>query len=238
MTANGLTRTLALLVLSGSWALPLLPQQPVADPDAKTLFYNPETNQAFQGPGTDEPSNRKKVASPKPSTALAYWVNLVSDRDRSGQRVAADRVFTSGESIQLVVESNFDGYLAVLSMAPDGSAELLFPHPGLGLTSNSVRARQPTVIPGPAHFFRFEGAIGRERLFVIVAPTQGDMEQLRLKPRVEPQQLAALTETAEAQQGAKSLVTAAFSDSPAGGASHVANLAGGTILLTLDLEHR
>jgi hypothetical protein len=196
--------------------------------DAKSLYYN---NVTSEGARTPE-SAKKPQQSP---TGLKYWVFLVDQDDPRGEKVDTRRIFTTGEKIQLHIESNIDGYLAVVAFGTDGSASLLFPSASHDLHDNFVRANQATVIPSPRNYFEFNGDPGTEKLFLILAPTKAEMEGLRLAPRMERERAEVLVASYKREKGAKNLVVGGFSSAEP--ANFAVNPSGKTVLQEVLLFH-
>lgn len=217
--------TIPMMLLALSLVSPL---QAPPDDDAKSLFYNNVTGETSRTP------EATKKAS-KSATGLKYWVFLVDHHDPKGAQVDTRRVFSTGEKIQLHIESNIDGYLAVLAFGTDGSANLLFPSASHDLHDNLVRANNATVIPGPQNYFEFNGDPGTERLFLILAPTKAEMDDLRLAPRMERERAEVIVASYKHEKGAKNLVVGGFSE--ADKARFVANPSGKTVIQEVLLFH-
>lgn len=77
------------------------------------------------------------------------------------------RVFKPGDEIRIAFESNFDGYVYVVNVSPNGNKRVIFPGSQLATSSNVIRARQRIELP-PTSFI-FDKETGTEILQVIMA---------------------------------------------------------------------
>ena len=85
------------------------------------------------------------------------------------QPVAVDpsHTFRQGDEIKLDFESNFDGYIYIVNVMPNGARRLLFPYQGQG--DNMVRKRRTYSLPKPGLAWKFDEQKGTEILQVIMS---------------------------------------------------------------------
>jgi len=81
--------------------------------------------------------------------------------------VLATEEFKAGDRIKIEFESNFDGFVYIVNVAPSGKTCLLFPHPDK--KDNKLQARQRYPIPPGPYSFRFNEEKGLEVLQVYMA---------------------------------------------------------------------
>jgi Domain of unknown function (DUF4384) len=80
--------------------------------------------------------------------------------------VLASEVFKSGDRIRLEFESNFNGFVYIINVGPNGKTCLLFPHPVE--RNNAVTARQRYSLPH-SHMLKFNEEKGIEVLQVYMS---------------------------------------------------------------------
>jgi hypothetical protein len=239
--------SLLLIALAQMGAEGWLPEQGAKavfeNPDAKApIVYNqeqaPESAQLHQ-PERRQSGGARLTGRPERARSLGvrYWIRLLEQEGRSGAPVSAERVFRSGERVQLVVESNSQGHLTLLQIGTDGTASLLYPSPEAGITNSLIPGFREVVLPGPDHFFRFDEQVGQERLFLIFASSRGEIERLGVDARVQRAQLDGMKAQAEQDRGSKNLLIESFA--PGGDpATYAVSIAGITILHEIVLTHR
>ena len=90
-------------------------------------------------------------------------------KSESGNFVPVDpgRIFTHGDEIRVAFESNFDGYVYVINVSPDGKKRVIFPGTQAANSSNVIRARQRIELPRTS--FIFDKEMGTEILQVIMS---------------------------------------------------------------------
>ncbi|HKP86575.1 MAG TPA: DUF4384 domain-containing protein [Blastocatellia bacterium] len=77
------------------------------------------------------------------------------------------RIFTQGDEIRVAFESNFDGYVYIVNVSPDGKKRVIFPGLQATNSSNAIRARQQVELPRTS--FIFDKETGTEILQVIMS---------------------------------------------------------------------
>lgn len=184
--------------------------------------------------GLDEaPSSEGKTPR---SIGIRFWVQRVDDRGKVLGDMEVGHIFRSGERIQLVVESNTEGYLAVVQHGSDGRAGLLFPLHESEVGANRIPAHAKVILPGARHAFTFDQKAGTERLLVILAPDRQELAELPLRREMGPEDLAAVRRLAARELGAKNLVIESF-DEPEDHATYTVNRAGKAIVQEIALVH-
>lgn len=79
--------------------------------------------------------------------------------------------YTTGDRIKVKFQSNFDGYVYVINLTPDGERRLLFPRPLA--RRNNIRAGQAHDIPFSGDF-SFDDKAGLEVLQILMSRSQVD----------------------------------------------------------------
>ena len=170
----------------------------------------------------------------KSPTGLRYRIKLLEDG--GSFLVPNNRVFRSGEQIQLLLTSNVDAHLAILQIAEDSSMDLLYPNSDLGLVNNRISAHKEVVFPGPKHGFRFVDEPGTERLLVVLAQNRHQLDQLDLETRIASTRGSKLLVEAERLKGDKRLQIVEVARSEE--ATYAVNIGGGYVLQEIRLIHR
>jgi len=96
-------------------------------------------------------------------------------RDSNGMAVRVDpnHVFTKGDRVRVVLETNTDGYLYIFNTTDDGPATMIYPDAQLDEAGNYLQAHVPFEIPSTAsvderlRWFAFDQVAGTERLFFV-----------------------------------------------------------------------
>jgi len=175
-----------------------------------------------------------KTESKRP-IGIRFWVQRVDDHGKVLDETAVGHIFRSGERIQLLVESNSEGYLAVVQQGADGRAGLLFPGQESELGTQRIPAHSKIVLPDARHSFTFDQQAGTERLFMVLVRDREELAELPLRREMGPEDLAAVQRVAARELGAKNLVTQSFAeDDPAG---YAVNRAGSAIVQEIALVH-
>lgn len=169
---------------------------------------------------------------------VRYWVQMLDNAGRPAGEVQAGRVFRHGDRIQILAESNTDGYLVVLHIGSDGSSGLLFPSAEHRLTDNRVAAYQRVVLPGPRHFFRFDRKPGIELLVLVLSRDPSDLEGLRLDTKMERQLVEAVRAHGARERGAKNLVVEELPETAGDPATYAAIRSGGMLVQEIALFHQ
>ena len=117
---------------------------------------------------TSEPS--KPVNAPRLGIGLTLFM-----RDSNGLavRVDPDHVFTKGDRVRVLLETNADGYLYIFNTTNDGPATMIYPDADLDEAGNYLQAHVPFEIPTSLateerlRWFAFDENAGTERLFLV-----------------------------------------------------------------------
>jgi uncharacterized protein DUF4384 len=126
-------------------------------------------------PGTSGPSTKpSEPATPVNAPRLGIGLTLFM-RDSNGMavRVDPDRVFSKGDRVRVLLETNTDGYLYIFNSTDDGPATMIYPHADLDEAGNYLQAHVPFEIPTSLateerlRWFAFDENAGTERLFLV-----------------------------------------------------------------------
>ncbi|NJL26965.1 MAG: DUF4384 domain-containing protein [Thermoanaerobaculia bacterium] len=169
---------------------------------------------------------------------ISYWIELETPGAGSGVQVTEHRVFRSGERIRLHFRSNADGYVSILQLGASGTAQLLFPDAGKGLTDTGLVANEERILPSATHWFRFDANPGTERLIVLFARSHGEIEGLPIRPQMDRPTTESFLRTASHLRGSKDLVIETETQNSAEIGTYGVNLAGQPVVLEIVLEHR
>ena len=103
------------------------------------------------------------------NTGKVDGMRILVLKSEGGQFVPVDpgRVFTHGDEIRVAFESNFDGYVYVINVSPDGKKRVIFPGTQAANSSNVIRARQKIELPRTS--FIFDKEMGTEILQVVMS---------------------------------------------------------------------
>jgi len=86
------------------------------------------------------------------------------------EEVDPEKVFRSGDRVQLKVESNEGGYLYLVLCGSEGEWKLLFPSSKIADGDNRVRARTPLTVPGgDERDFVFDDKPGTEMIYLVLS---------------------------------------------------------------------
>jgi hypothetical protein len=126
-------------------------------------------------PDTSGPSSKSSdPATPVNAPRLGIGLTLFM-RDSNGMavRVDPDRVFSKGDRVRVLLETNTDGYLYIFNTTDDGPATMIYPHADLDEAGNYLQAHVPFEIPTSLateerlRWFAFDETAGTERLFLV-----------------------------------------------------------------------
>jgi len=103
------------------------------------------------------------------NTGKVDGMRILVLKSEGGNFVPVDpgRIFTHGDEIRVAFESNFDGYVYVINVSPDGKKRVIFPGTQAANSSNVIRARQRIELPRTS--FIFDKEMGTEILQVIMS---------------------------------------------------------------------
>jgi len=126
-------------------------------------------------PDTSGPSSKPSdPATPVNAPRLGIGLTLFM-RDSNGMAVRVDpgRVFSKGDRVRVLLETNTDGYLYIFNTTDDGPATMIYPHADLDEAGNYLQAHVPFEIPTSLateerlRWFAFDETAGTERLFLV-----------------------------------------------------------------------
>lgn len=126
-------------------------------------------------PSTSGPSSKPSgPATPVNAPRLGIGMTLFM-RDSNGLavRVDPDHVFTKGDRVRVLLETNADGYLYIFNTTNDGPATMIYPDSDLDEAGNYLQAHVPFEIPTSLateerlRWFAFDENAGTERLFLV-----------------------------------------------------------------------
>jgi len=161
-----------------------------------------------------------------------YWIELIESPGAPPIRVDDRRVFKSGERIRLHVQATAPGVVTLVQIGDSGSSSILFP--GKTITDNTLKAGVDRPLPSEAAWFRFDARQGTERLLLLFARTQSDLDRkFQPKPVMDASVTARLIETAKSSAGSKDL----FLESEDEGGLHASNATGAPLILEIVLKH-
>lgn len=196
------------------------PIQPAYDDSGRRLAYLPVKESGLRPKG------------------LSYWIELVDVSGGPGVQVTDSRVFKSGERIRLHFRSNAEGRISIVQIGSSGTSSMLFPDPAKGLSNNVLHANQDVVLPSAAHWFRFDGNKGTERLLVFFAGTQQELDAtFPARRSMDPVATVALLNSAKAASGSKDLLIETETQSVSEIGTYAVNVAGNPIVLEIELKH-
>lgn len=184
-------------------------------------------------------ASRTDGARTRPAAlGLSYWIELVGAEGGPGAQVADTRVFRSGERIRLHFRSNAEGHIALLQLGSSGTGRVLFPDPGQGLTENRLIANEDRILPSAGHWLRFDDKAGTERLIVVYARSQADLDKFPLKRDLGPRETEVLAEKVQEVRGSKDLLIETETRTASEVGTYGVNLSGQPVVLEITLEHR
>lgn len=185
----------------------------------------------------DRPRGPEPGTEPVRSIGVRSWIQRVDARGRALAEMGVGHIFRSGEKIQLLVESNTEGYLAVVQQGSDGRVGLLLPPHESELGAERIPAHVKVVLPSPQHAFTFDQEAGTERLWIVLVRDREELAALPLRREMSQADLDAVRRVAARELGAKNLVIEAFSDSEEDPATYMVNRAGSSIVQEIALVH-
>jgi hypothetical protein len=213
---------------------------------AKEMFFDPQRGVAEASTAstpakiTDEDGRRIAQLSPEtPILGLSYWIELIAGAGKRGVHVTDDRAFRSGERIRLHFRGNADGRIVIVQLGTSGASTVLFPDAGKGLGQNRIRANRDHVLPSEAHWFRFDDKAGTEKLLVLFARNQEELDRaFPTQPVMDPTETATLLRAVRQSRGGKDLLIEKETREPSEIGDYVVNVAGKPIALEIALAHR
>jgi hypothetical protein len=173
----------------------------------------------------------------KPALGIRFWVQEVDHEGKVIAEVRIGQIFHSRQRIQVVVESNTDGYLAVVQEGSDGRAGLLYPVQEADLLTVRIPAHAKVILPNRNQYFLFDERAGTERLLIVLARDRQELADLALRREMGAADLARIRSLAAREIGAKNLVVESFSVPGGDQRSYAVNVNGGAIVQEIALLH-
>jgi hypothetical protein len=184
--------------------------------------------QKHPAPSDSEPSAPRAFG-------LSWWIELIEGSGGPGVQVTDSRVFQSGDRIRLHFQSNAEGHIAIFQFGASGTASKLFPDVSRGLSRNTIHAQTDHVLPSEKHWFRFDATPGTEKLLVLFAKNQADIDAaVPPSQALDAMQTTTLLETAKRVSGSKDLVIETVDNEKTYAVNKVKDL----VVLDITLEHQ
>lgn len=220
--------------------------QEVPPVGAKEMFFDPERGVSEASSAsrplkvTDDGGRRIAQLSPDaPVLGLSYWIELIANAGKPGTHVTDERRFRSGERIRIHFRGNADGRIVIVQLGTSGVSSVLFPDGRKGLSQNRIRANRDHVLPSEDHWFRFDEKAGTERLIVLFAKNQDELDRaFPTQPVMDAAATAALLRTVQQSRGGKDLLIERETREPSEIGEYAVNVAGKPIALEIALTHR
>lgn len=225
----------------------LLATDDTASTGAKEMFFDPERSVAEASVArkkpvrlTDEEGRRvAQVSGDTRALGLSYWIELVTDSAKRGVPVTDERTFRSGERIRLHFRGNADGRIVLVQLGTSGVSSVLFPDQTKGLGQNRIRANSDHVLPSGEHWFRFDSKAGTERLLVLFARNQDELDRaFPTQPVMDAAATASLLRAVQQASGGKDLFIESETKEPSEIGSYAVTLSGRPIAVQIALTHR
>jgi hypothetical protein len=228
-----------------SWLLvPVVAQAP--ESGAKLIFLDSTEGTATSVDPPQKkrpmPSRHKPIARPNSSGStplgLSYWIELREKAGSPGKKVTDLRVFHSGERIRLHFRSNADGRIMLVQLAASGRSSVLFPDPEKLALDNHLAAGEDRVLPSEKSWFLFDRTAGSERLVVLFARTEEDLDSFRIQRTMDAVATLALLRDVGILRGGKDLLLETETENAAQTATYAVTPSGKPIVLEIELHHQ
>jgi hypothetical protein len=168
---------------------------------------------------------------------LSYWIELVGE-DGRGQQVTDNRIFRSGEKIRLHFRSNADGNIALIQLGSSGTSSVLFPDSTKGLKDSRISAGEDRILPTESAWFRFDNTPGTEKILVIFARSQQELDTFSIRPSMDATATKAVAKNVNAIRGGKDLILETETEKVSEIGSYGVNLAGKPVVMEIELKHQ
>jgi Domain of unknown function (DUF4384) len=128
-------------------------------------------------PGTSGPtSTPSETSKPVNTSRIGLGLTLFM-RDSNGLAVRTDpeHVFSKGDRVRVLLETNADGYLYIFNTTNDGPPVMIYPNADLDEAGNYLQAHVPFEIPSSLgaeerlRWFAFDESGGSEHLYFVFA---------------------------------------------------------------------
>ena len=146
------------------------PRQTATNPGNTIKASEKQTEKPSSSGPTASTETSKPVNAPRIGIGLTLFM-----RDSNGMAVRTDpeHVFTKGDRVRVLLETNADGYLYIFNTTNNGPATLIYPHAELDEGGNYLQAHVPFEIPSSLageeklRWFTFDEVAGTEQLFFV-----------------------------------------------------------------------
>lgn len=213
---------------------------------AKEMFFDPERSVAEAATAskpvkvTDDEGRRIAQLAPESTVlGLSYWIELITSASKRGVHVTDERMFRSGERIRLHFRGNANGRIVIVQLGTSGASSVLFPDPDKGLAGNDIRANRDHVLPSAGHWFRFDENAGTEKLLVLFARNEEELDRAFPTQRVmDSAATVTLLRAVRRSRGSKDLFIEKETREPSEIGDYIVNVAGQPLALEIALTHR
>jgi hypothetical protein len=187
----------------------------------------------------DASQGRRSILKPSEgmTLGLSYWIELVGPEGQ-GRQVTDDRIFRSGDKIRLHFRSNADGNIALIQLGSSGTSSFLFPDRAKGLDDSRIHAADDRILPTESAWFRFDNQPGTEKVLVIFAKSQQEIDTFSFQPSMDVTATHAAMRKIERAQGEKDLILETETQNAAEIGGYGVNLAGKPVVMEIELRHQ
>lgn len=219
------------------------PGKPKPGPSAVVSKKKPAGSQVAQQGARpkDKPDDRRPIVQEAESKTsplgLSYWIELVG-QDGTGQQVTDSRIFRSGDKIRLHFRSNADGNLALIQLGSSGTSGVLFPDPAKGLDDSRINAGEDRILPKESAWFRFDNTQGTEKILVLFARSQQELENFSIQPSMDTTATKAVMGNVDRIRGGKDLVIEMETEKASEIGGYAVNLRGKPVVMEIQLKHQ
>jgi Domain of unknown function (DUF4384) len=205
----------------------------------RTTTVSQATRQKSKPDGQTRSEIDRRSPSPTngPTLGLSYWIELVG-QDGKGQQVTDHRIFRSGEKIRLHFSSNADGNIALIQLGSSGTSSVLFPDPAKGLNDSRILAREDRILPKESAWFRFDNTPGIEKILVVFARSQKELDIFSIQPSMDATATKAVLRNVDEIRGGKDLILETETENVSEVGSYGVNLSGKPVVMEIQLKHQ
>jgi hypothetical protein len=169
---------------------------------------------------------------------ISYWIELVGPSHAAGAQVTNDRTFRSGERIRLHFRSAVTGHIELVLLGSSGASTLLYPDRVKGLDENVVHPEGERILPSERHWFTFDQHPGTERLLVLFARTQGELDRtFDVHPKMNAEETDALLRYLDRRKGSKDLIIESETEKADEVGVYGVSISGQPVMLDVTLRH-
>jgi Domain of unknown function (DUF4384) len=218
---------------------------------AKEIFFDPSQTYG-DGPPPSKPApdqshhDSSGRRTPRPvdpaatrSLGLSYWIELYGTSNAAMKPVTDAHTFRSGDRIRLHFRSNADGRILLIQLGSSGTANVLFPDPEKGVSDNGLHAGEDAILPAPGRWFKFDSSSGTERLLVLFARSQEEIEHsFHPRPYMSAAETVLIRQAAHHRTGAKDLMIETETEEVAEVGTYAVSVSGKPMVLEIALQHR